>query len=67
MRALCLRRVQAAGEVRRAGRVAGGKEEKRREEGDVFGWDTRGLSVSCRGWGGFVRQGRVGGMEGAEG
>ena len=51
MRALCLRRVQAAGEVRRAGRVAGGKEEKRREGEDVFGWDARGLSVRCRGWG----------------
>ena len=51
MRSLCLRRVQAAGEVRRAGRVAGGKEEKRREGEDVFGWDARGLSVRCRGWG----------------
>ena len=48
MRGLCLRRVQTAGEVRRAGRVAGGKEERRREEGYVFGWDARGRSVRCR-------------------
>ena len=57
MRALCLRGVQAAGEVRRAGRVAGGKEEKRREGGVCIRLGYSGLvgEMSRVGEGSFGR------------
>jgi len=51
----------------RAGRLAGGKEETRREAGNVFGGSCRVCRWDVEDGGEPVRPGRVGGMKTGEG